>query len=267
MPNFELAAEIIRKSDAILIGAGAGMGVDSGLPDFRGPEGFWTAYPVFRGRKFSEISTPHWFDTDPALAWGFFGHRLHLYRAAIPHAGFAILKRWGELISHGSFVFTSNVDGQFEKAGFHTDQTLECHGSLHYLQCTTPCSNAIWPVANLSLDIDDATLRANGPLPTCIHCGRMARPNILMFNDRTWVAHRSQQQESLYQQWLSRADTPRLVRIEIGAGLAVPSVRLETQYRQGTLIRINPREAEVPSGHIGIAMGGLEALQRIDAYL
>src|SRR2546421_9243064 len=90
------AAETIRAADALLIGAGAGMGVDSGLPDFRGPEGFWKAYPPFRGRQFADLSMPHWFRTDPALAWGFFGHRMNLYRAAVPHGGFDILRRWGE---------------------------------------------------------------------------------------------------------------------------------------------------------------------------
>src|SRR5437588_10989997 len=91
--NLAAAAESLRGADALLIGAGAGMGVDSGLPDFRGPEGFWKAYPPFRGRQFSDLSTPHWFRTDPPLAWGFFGHRLNLYRAAVPHAGFGILLR------------------------------------------------------------------------------------------------------------------------------------------------------------------------------
>ena len=65
--RFQAAAEAIRTADALLIGAGAGMGVDSGLPDFRGPEGFWKAYPPFRGKQFGEISTPHWFQTDPGL--------------------------------------------------------------------------------------------------------------------------------------------------------------------------------------------------------
>ena len=83
-----LAAEVILDADALLIGAGAGMGVDSGLPDFRGPEGFWRAYPAFRGRRFEEVSNPVWFQRDPEQAWGFFGHRLNLYRATAPHAGF-----------------------------------------------------------------------------------------------------------------------------------------------------------------------------------
>lgn len=53
------AADAIRSADALLIGAGAGMGVDSGLPDFRGAEGFWKAYPPFRGKLFSELSTSY----------------------------------------------------------------------------------------------------------------------------------------------------------------------------------------------------------------
>ena len=46
--QFELVADLIADSTSIWIGAGAGMGVDSGLPDFRGDEGFWKAYPPYR---------------------------------------------------------------------------------------------------------------------------------------------------------------------------------------------------------------------------
>src|SRR5437870_10865278 len=92
-PELQRAAEAIRAADALLIGAGAGMGVDSGLPDFRGPEGFWRAYPLFRqrGLRFEQVSNPVWFRQDPEQAWGFFGHRLNLYRDGSPHAGFAAL--------------------------------------------------------------------------------------------------------------------------------------------------------------------------------
>ncbi len=71
--RIQQAAEALRQADALLIGAGAGMGVDSGLPDFRVNEGFWKTYPPFRGRIFAEMSNPTWFRRDPELAWGFFG--------------------------------------------------------------------------------------------------------------------------------------------------------------------------------------------------
>ena len=66
------AAEYIREADAIIIAAGAGMGVDSGLPDFRGNEGFWKAYPALAKARldFSEVASPATFERDIKLAWG-----------------------------------------------------------------------------------------------------------------------------------------------------------------------------------------------------
>jgi NAD-dependent SIR2 family protein deacetylase len=122
------AAAALKSADALLIGAGAGMGVDSGLPDFRGPEGFWEAYPPYRklGLNFVDLANPEWFDQDPALAWGFYGHRRNLYRQTAPHAGFQILRKWAERMRIGYFIFTSNVDGHFQKAGFPVERVMEC---------------------------------------------------------------------------------------------------------------------------------------------
>lgn len=261
-----MAADVIRSAEALLIGAGAGMGVDSGLPDFRGAEGFWKAYPPFKGRNFSEISTPHWFQTDPKLAWGFFGHRLNLYRSAVPHPGFEILKHWAARMPLGYFIFTSNVDGQFQKAGFPENKILECHGSIHHLQCATPCCNQVWPSTGVCLEVDDS-IRTRSAMPQCPRCRNITRPNILMFGDRNWIAGRADEQERQYLNWLRSIESARLVTIELGAGLAVPSVRYECETRGGTLIRINPREAQTPPGGISISAGALSALQQIDALL
>jgi NAD-dependent SIR2 family protein deacetylase len=261
------AAEAIRDADALLIGAGAGMGVDSGLPDFRGPEGFWKAYPPFRGRRFEEMSTPHWFETDPPLAWGFFGHRMNLYRAAVPHGGFAVLRRWAGRMSFGAFVFTSNVDGQFQKAGFEPERIIERHGSIHFLQCTRKCGVGIWPSDGVRVEVDEATIRATSALPACPGCGGLARPNILMFEDPHWNFARLEVQYSAYQAWLRLAKRRRIVAVEIGAGLAIPTVRVECEEEAGTLIRINPREPETHEGGIALPLGALDALTRIDALL
>jgi NAD-dependent SIR2 family protein deacetylase len=259
------AAEATRTADALLIGAGAGMGVDSGLPDFRGPEGFWKAYPPFRGRKFGEMSTPHWFTTDPPLAWGFFGHRMNLYRDATPHGGFAILRRWAERMPHGYFVFTSNVDGQFQKAGFPEDRVYECHGSIHHLQCVGRCGQVIWSSRGVRVTVDEATIRATSELPTCPNCNGLARPNILMFGDWDWIQDRAAEQCRRYRRWLEDVEGRRVVAVELGAGLAIPTVRHECEDRGQVLIRINPREPEVGPSGIPLSLGALDALQRIDA--
>lgn len=266
------AAALIQQADALIVAAGAGMGVDSGLPDFRGDEGFWRAYPALgRARiAFHQAASPAAFAQRPGLAWGFYGHRLALYRATVPHAGFGILQRCGEGMLQGVRVFTSNVDGQFQKAGFEADSVHECHGSIHHLQCLAPCSDAIWPADAFVPDVDDEACLLRNAAPTCPRCGGLARPNILMFGDGGWVADREQAQSDRLRRWLARVSRP--VVIELGAGTAVPTVRhfshAVVQQLGGRLVRINVREPAVPSGlDVGLPLGALTALQALDARL
>jgi NAD-dependent SIR2 family protein deacetylase len=143
--RYQRCADLIDQADGLLITAGAGMGVDSGLPDFRGTEGFWKAYPALAkaGIHFQTIASPEAFRSSPHLAWGFYGHRLNLYRRTLPHDGFQILLDLADSMPRGAFVFTSNVDGQFQKAGFRDSEICEVHGSIHHLQCLKGCAGDI----------------------------------------------------------------------------------------------------------------------------
>ena len=264
--ELESAAAAIHQADALLIAAGAGMGVESGLPDFRGNDGFWKAYPPFKklGLSFVQVANPYWFHSDPEQAWGFYGHRRNLYRQATPHAGFSILRKWAERMPAGYFAFTSNVDGHFQKAGFDGDRIVECHGSLEFVQCLKYCTTEVLPACDSAIDVDEATFRARPPLPACPRCGGLARPNVLMFGDGEWIESRSEEQHARYRDWLRRIRGSQLVIVECGAGTAVPTVRWECERFVGTLIRINIREPQVPRGQIGIELGALNALSRID---
>jgi len=263
------AADIIHAAEALLIGAGAGMGVDSGLPDFRGNEGFWKAYPPLKklGLSFVKLASPYWFHHDPRQAWGFYGHRRNLYRATQPHAGFAILRKWCQQVPGGYFVFTSNVDGHFQKAGFAADRIVECHGSLEHLQCMGYCTREIWPAAPDHIGVDESTFHARDPLPECPRCGGLARPNVLMFGDNEWLEHRTEEQYARYARWRKEVRRARLVVIEIGAGTAVPTVRLECESAGGMLIRINPREALTPDGGLSLPASAQAALLGIKKSL
>jgi len=269
------AAELVREATALVVTAGAGMGVDSGLPDFRGPEGFWNAYPAYRhlGLGFQDLANPVWFESDPALAWGFYGHRMELYRRTEPHEGFAALSRWGRAAPGGAFVFTSNVDGHFGRAGFDPERVVECHGSLEWAQCLRSCGAGLFAADRYRVEVDPTTFRAGEPLPACPGCGGLARPNVLMFGDWDWDASRTAGQERRLREWLGRAAAgpkPRIVVVECGAGTAVPTVRLfgEQMLRAGArLVRINLREPHGPSGTIGVAAGARDALLRIDELL
>jgi NAD-dependent SIR2 family protein deacetylase len=268
----ERAAALIAEADSLVIAAGAGIGVDSGLPDFRGNAGFWKAYPALaaEGTAFMDIASPAAFHAEPRRAWGFYGHRLALYRHTEPHLGYDLLRAWGEAKRHGYFVFTSNVDGHFQKANFDPLRIDECHGSIHRLQCLEPCTAALWPASGFAPTVDTARCELRGLLPTCPHCGATARPNILMFDDWDWVDQRRDEQAVRCRHWLEQARRP--VVIEIGAGLNIPTVRRFAQrvvlQHGGALIRINPREAALGGlPGVGIADGALSSLTAIDALL
>lgn len=266
------AAELIDQADALIIAAGAGMGIDSGLPDFRGNEGFWNAYPALgrAGMDFTRIANPNAFHLHPEMAWGFYGHRLNLYRQTQPHAGFKQLLAWGQAKPNGIAVFTSNVDGQFQKAGFGCLPVHECHGSIHYLQCLDSCCDDIWPVEDFVPVVDEANCLLQNKPPRCSKCGGLARPNILMFGDWGWLDTRTTRQHQALENWLWEVERP--VVIELGAGTMIPSVRHFSQrvihQLGGRLVRINPNEFAVPTKlDVGIGTGAAQGIIYIASLL
>lgn len=273
MKSIRTAAEWIRQAEALIISAGAGMGVDSGLPDYRGREGFWNAYPLYRnlGVDYEKMTRPSGFRLDPSFAWGFYGHCLDLYRRAVPHRGFQVLLEQGRSKPGGYYVFTSNIDGQFQKAGF--EFIHECHGSIHRLQCIHPCCRDVWSVDALRVEVDPDTMRAIPPLPRCRNCGALARPNLFAFADTGYIWDIGERQADDFRQWREKNKGRRIVIIECGAGTTVPGIRrhgedLCRSLPHTRLIRINPREAHTTSpGQISLFLGAAEALARIQEML
>ncbi|MCD4794875.1 MAG: hypothetical protein K8R54_16695 [Bacteroidales bacterium] len=274
---YKQAAEAIQNANALIITSGAGMGVDSGLPDFRGNTGFWKEYPAIShlGISFSEMANPRWFEERPKLAWAFYGHRFNLYNQTIPHKGFNILLKSGEKKQFGYFVFTSNVDGQFQKAGYSDKQIEEVHGSINHMQCSVPCTSEIWEAEDMNIVIDKELFEAQEPLPRCPKCGAVARPNILMFGDWSWLSQRSGQQSYNFDSRIKelKQNAAKPVIIEMGAGGAVPTVRMKSerlaQEFNTELIRINPRDFHTPGYIKGIEIpeGSLSGIEKIMSYM
>jgi len=259
------AVKLLSSADGLLITAGAGMGVDSGLPDFRGNEGFWKAYPALAHASidFQAIANPAAFDADPKRAWGFYGHRLALYRRTVPHEGFQLLLTMARRLPRGAFVVTSNVDGQFQKAGFAEERILEIHGSIHHLQCCGPCRETVWPASFVEPETDDERCEWRGSaLPRCVYCDGLARPNILMFDDLAWLDRRSEKQRERFDAWAHKVTAP--VVIELGAGVDLPSIRWIGERSGWPLIRINPRHPHTRRNtDVSVPVGARHALELI----
>ena len=269
--KYQRAAKAIRDADGLLIAAGAGLGVDSGLPDFRGKNGFWKAYPAL-GKvniDFHSIASPEAFMKMPERAWGFYGHRLKLYRDTVPHDGFRLLREIGATLQHGAFVYTSNVDGQFQKAGFSQNNVCEIHGSIHHLQCMSNCHQT-WLADEFEPEVDVDQCRLVSPLPRCPRCHELARPQILMFNDWRFIMDAVEKQQIQFDAWVSRAKN--IVTIEIGAGTNLPSIRHFSECtNKGFLIRINPTDARISNAYnkqgVSLPVGALEGLRGIVAAM
>ena len=260
-PDLARARSLLARADALVIAAGAGMGADSGLPTFRGNDGFWNAYPALGTQRMSFTSTasPDTFERDPRLAWGFYGHRLEMYREVAPHDGYRLLRELAARTARGAFVVTTNVDGHFERAGFPADAIWEKHGSIHRLQCLQPCGQHLWSARGFVPELNTQECRCENELPRCPHCGGLARPNIMMFGDGGWVEDMADSQQELFEGFASGAR--RVVVIELGAGTAIPSLRYLSQRRGWPVIRVNPHEHAVDAHNsVGLPMSALAAL-------
>ena len=258
---------VLKEANALVIHTGAGMGVDSGLPDYRGDGGQWGAVESKFGESVFEVVNPDFFSEDPTGAWSFFGARLKDYQNAIPHDGFKILLKWIDAFGLDSFVVTSNIDGQSQKAGFDPSRVREAHGSIHHFQAIDPEKYPhTWDFEG-SADELLANLE-RGIYPTTPDGKWPARPNIYLFRDSTYINKRSKQQEEEFQAFLGRNKGGKLAVIEIGSGPHVQTIRMKTRKLKtdynAKIIRINPNHYKVKPPHIGISAGALEALTKLD---
>lgn len=261
--------EWLSSAQSIVITAGAGIGADSGLATYRGEEGQWGKVETDSKQSVFEVVNPTAFVEHPGYGWKMYANRLLEYTHTVPHEGFTILLKWIKQYGLEYFVLTSNIDQQFLKAGFEKDRIRELHGSLFYLQCSKPCSHEIWEhgldLQNILSDID------KGIYPLCPNCGKLSRPNVYMFRDGTYLAHRSNEQEIRFQQFLKRVQGRKMLVFEIGSGPHVQSIRKKTRMLgieyHANIIRINPQDAKIKTPHIGLDMGALQALLEIDDFI
>lgn len=259
------------------------MGVDSGLPTFRGRHALVSPLLKRMNLEYVDICNPKWFTENPGFAWEFWASCRQEYARATPHEGYHIIRRWAEAMPWGSFCFTTNIDSQWELTDWAPERLFERHGSALFVQCSQPCCSLVW-----SDVVRTSKRKGRHDLPQCEWCRSLARPNVFMFSDMGFVRdERGTAQQQNYKHWLRHLDQAlhgrsgksdsdvapsRVVCLEIGAGTAVPHVRSEmekvAQDMNGQLIRINLEEPQLPQGlqdrAVSIPHSALHALLEID---
>jgi NAD-dependent deacetylase len=117
----------IANAKRLFVLTGAGLGVASGLPTFRGPGGVWN------GKRPEDMSSTTGFKRDPIGVWDWYNMRIARYKEAIPNAGHHAITALQVMIPNLTIV-TQNVDGLQARSG--AKNIIELHGSIFDLKCT-----------------------------------------------------------------------------------------------------------------------------------
>ncbi len=156
----------------IVVLTGAGISTDSGIPDFRGPNGVWTRNPAAE-----KLSTLQHYLADPAVRRASWRGRLESPAwSARPNAGhlaLAALERRGKLHA----LITQNIDGLHQKAGNSPERVIEVHGTIHFVTCWgCGWKGAMQPVLE--------RVRAGEEDPACETCGGILKSATISFGQQ-----------------------------------------------------------------------------------
>jgi NAD-dependent deacetylase len=161
--SLDRLAELLQQRRPCVVLTGAGISTESGIPDFRSPGGIWAKYDP------TEYATIDAFLADPAKVWDFYGRRLAMLESAEPNDGHRAL---AELEERGwvRAVITQNIDRLHERAGSRA--LVEVHGSIRTSSCLD-CGTVV-PFAEVTALL---------PVPACPSCGRVLKPDVVMFGE------------------------------------------------------------------------------------
>lgn len=162
---------------------GAGISTDSGIPDFRGPQGVWTKDPA-KERLFTyqnymrdpEVRKQSWLARKASPAWEAKPNRAHLALAELEKAGTDVR------------ILTQNIDGLHQAAGSDPDNVLELHGTMFTVRCTACGDTTEMRSALDRVDAGEAD-------PACRECGGILKSGTVMFGENLdewtfgWATH------------------------------------------------------------------------------
>ena len=179
----QVLTEAVQRNQRITVLTGAGISAESGIPTFRGPEGFWTiGSKVYHPQEMATLAK---FRQDPQSVWDWYCYRIKLCQQAHPNPGHRALVSMEAHLGDRFTLVTQNVDNLHLAAGSSPSRTLQIHGNIFKTRCASACGDEIWPFPESLLK------RQAGPILTaetgaqlrCPSCGDWLRPHVLWFDE------------------------------------------------------------------------------------
>ncbi len=248
-----LAGERLRQADAVVIGAGAGLSAAAGL-DYSGPEFRKEFADYIEKYGFPDLysSSFYEFPTEEER-WARWAR--HIEYALFRPDAFPLYKELLELVKDRNyFVITTNVDGQFVKAGFDLEKIFQVQGDYGQMQCAVACHSKVYSdkdtVEEILRHSHDMTVDSKY-VPVCPVCGGNmdvhVRKNQFFVQDKEWDEAARRYEDFM----VNHADRGRVVLLELGVGYNTPTIirypfeQIAYRNPDATLIRLN---SEYPHG-------------------
>jgi NAD-dependent deacetylase len=217
---------------------GAGISAESGIPTFRGPEGYWTV-----GSKVympQEMATLEMFRRRPLDVWQWYLYRLGVCLHAEPNAGHYALVEMERRLADRFGLITQNIDNLHLRAGNTPERAYQIHGNINFTRCAAGCSSALRRLPDhLKRRRTDKSLAEDEiRLLHCPDCGAWLRPHVLWFDeyyDEEYFRYESSMT-------LARR-TDLLIIVGTSGATTLPNQVAVTVHDRGkTIIDINPAE-------------------------
>jgi len=172
------------RGGSVFVLTGAGTSAESGIPTFRGEEGFWVEGS--RNYQPMELATSEAFRRAPDTVWAWYLYRRAICRAAKPNRAHEALVRLERAIDDRFLLVTQNVDGLHARAGNSLARMFAIHGNLDFMRCARECDGRLHPMPD-SLDTEWPKGRAMDEATraqlVCPSCGGRSRPHVLWFDE------------------------------------------------------------------------------------
>ncbi|MEO0895486.1 MAG: Sir2 family NAD-dependent protein deacetylase [Bacteroidota bacterium] len=244
-----------RGKGRLTVLTGAGVSAESGIPTFRGPEGYWNVGSVNYTPQ--EIGTFEMFQKNPEEVWKWYLFRRTVCHQSQPNPGHQAIVELEKILGDRFTLITQNVDGLHLRAGNSLERTYLIHGTLDYVRCSVSCTDQLYPFPKGIGDKDrDSDLTAEEmKLLACPNCGALTRPHILWFDeyyDERYFRFKSSLQVA--------KETELLITIGTSGATTLPVQVVDLALKSGaTMIDINI-EPNIFS-HAAVEMGSGYFLQ------
>jgi NAD-dependent deacetylase len=247
----QAVAAALAQDGPLVVVTGAGVSAESGIPTFRGVEGYWTVGS--RVYQPQELATQAAFRRMPEEIWRWYLYRLGVCRAAAPNPGHVALVELERALGDRFLLVTQNVDGLHLRAGSSRGRTYQIHGNIHFMRCAGAHGQEIAeiPAEVPGLGPTDPLPESTRGLLRCGRCEGWARPHVLWFDEYY--------DEELYRfesSLVAAASAAVLVTAGTSGNTNLPNQMVAAARRSGALlVDINPDDN--PFGRTAAASEGI----------